>query len=335
LLKKFVKFHWTKECQNNFELILEALTNPPLLVFPDFTKEFILSTDASDVGLGAILSQKDTEGNERVIAYASRGLLPSERNYVTYEKECLAIYWGIDHFKPYLYGHKFTVQTDHNPLVYLNSYKSKRMQKWRVELEEYNKNIVYKKGILNANADALSRVEEIGVNLIQNTPIEETDIRDLQMEDTFISKQIQFMNERNCSRFNNFALKENILYCSKHVHGEIIYRLVIPNTLIDTILTLNHDDMGGGHLGMKKTWPKIRDSFWWPTMYQDTKNWIESCKKCAKRKSPPPRKAPLHPIQSAKMPFEMVGVDILGPLPITPAGNRYIVVFTDYLTKWP
>jgi hypothetical protein len=128
-------------------------------------KKFIVTTDAAGVGLGAVLSQIGDDGLEHPICYASRLLNKAEKNYsaTELELECLGIVWAIDHFRPYLYGRAFLVKTDHNPLVYLNKTKNKssRVCRWRLQLSEYKYEIEYKKGVLNTNADALSRVGEV------------------------------------------------------------------------------------------------------------------------------------------------------------------------------
>lgn len=127
--------------------------------YPDFTKEFVLTTDASDVACGAVLSQK-FDGNDLLIAYASKSLTTGEKNKSTIEKELTAIHWGINHFKAYLYGRKFRVRTDHRPLVYLFGMKNptSKLTRMRLELEEFDFDVEYVKGKNNTGADALSRV---------------------------------------------------------------------------------------------------------------------------------------------------------------------------------
>lgn len=140
----------------SFELCKQLLTNAPILKYPDFNKPFTLTTDASNVAVGGVLSQ-----NHRPIGYYSRTLNSAEKNYSTIEKELLAIINCSKHFRPYLFGQKFTVETDHNPLVWLSKIKepNSRLVRWRLKLEEFDFNVVYKRGLENKVADALSRVE--------------------------------------------------------------------------------------------------------------------------------------------------------------------------------
>ena len=136
-----------------------ALTQHPILSNPDFHKEFILQTDASDRGVGAVLSQLDSDGNDRPVAFFSKKLLPREEKYSTIEKECLAIKLGIENFKVYLIGKKFTIQTDHRSLIWLNKLKEKnsRLARWSLTLQQYDFDIAHRAGAANGNADALSR----------------------------------------------------------------------------------------------------------------------------------------------------------------------------------
>ena len=119
-------------------------------------------TDASNEGAGAILSQGEI-GKDHPIAFASRSLNYAERNYSNTEKELLAIVWGVRYFRPYLYGTKFTIVTDHKPLTWIVSVKDlgSRLLRWRIKLEEYQYEIVFKKGVANTNADALSRISRV------------------------------------------------------------------------------------------------------------------------------------------------------------------------------
>jgi hypothetical protein len=132
----------------------------PILEYPDFEKEFILITNASGIGLGAILAQKNKDNKEVVIAYASRSLVGVEKNYPITELECLAVVWAIEYFHKFLVGRKFIVITDHAPLKSLMKGKvpKGRRARWMMELQQYNFEIVHRSGKENKNADALSRL---------------------------------------------------------------------------------------------------------------------------------------------------------------------------------
>lgn len=159
-LKKRNKVEITPQYINAFEKCKELLVNAPLLQFPDFSKPFILTTDASNYAVGAVLSQGPV-GSDRPIAYASRTLNEAEKRYSTIEKELLAIVWATKHFRPYLYGRKFIIYTDHRPLAWLNSFKepNSKLTRWKLRLSEFNFEVIYKKGRQNTNADALSRIK--------------------------------------------------------------------------------------------------------------------------------------------------------------------------------
>ena len=158
LLKKDVKFIWNDEQNAAFKILRNALCSQPVLQYPDFTRPFLVTTDASGYAIGGVLSQGDI-GSDLPIAYTSRLLNDAEKNYSTIEKELLAIVYCVGHFRPYLYGQKFTLITDHKPLVWLHSVKdpTSRLVRWRLKLAEYEYEVIYKAGKKNANADALSR----------------------------------------------------------------------------------------------------------------------------------------------------------------------------------
>ena len=146
LLKKNTKFVWSNECQEAFNILINKLINPPILVYPDYNKEFYLTVDASCSGVGGV-SQIDEKGDEKAIGYASRGLSDAEKNYSATEFEACAVVWDIDFFRHYLYGHKFVIWSDHNPLQYMDNTKNKttKVNRWRLELSEYKFEIKYKK----------------------------------------------------------------------------------------------------------------------------------------------------------------------------------------------
>ena len=161
LTKKNAKFSCTSECQVAFDKLKELLVSAPVLAYPRFGLgiEFILETDASGIGLGAILSQTQDDGELHPIAYASCSLDNSERNYGITELETLAVVWAARHFRPYLLGHHTIVFTDHSACVSVlrTARPSGKIARWALTVQELNLTLKHRAGKLNSNADALSR----------------------------------------------------------------------------------------------------------------------------------------------------------------------------------
>lgn len=128
---------WTEKCQDAFRELRTLLINSPLLIFPDFAKPFVLETDASGAGLGAVLAQKQKDGSIRPVAYASRSLQPHERNYGITELEGLGMVWAVKHFRLYLYGHTCEVFTDHSALTSLlnTPQPSGKLARWGMAIQ--------------------------------------------------------------------------------------------------------------------------------------------------------------------------------------------------------
>ncbi len=159
LTQKAARFIWTDECEHTFQRLKQLLCSAPILAYPNFGKEFVLQTDASDYGVGAVLSQLDDLGNEKVIAYASKALSPREQKYSTTEKEAFAVVFGTAHFRVYLLGRHFKLITDHNALRWLHTMEAKgRLARWIMDLQEFDFSVVHRAGRIHNNADALSRL---------------------------------------------------------------------------------------------------------------------------------------------------------------------------------
>ena len=159
MTEKNTTFKWSKECEQAFNTLKTYLTSAPVLALPDWLRPFVLDTDASDVGIGAVLSQIHQDGTEHVICYASRTLSKPERNYCVTRKELLAVVTFLKHFRQYLIGHHFTICTDHDALTWLRNFKTPEGQiaRWLEKLQDYQFTIVHRPGRQRNNADALSR----------------------------------------------------------------------------------------------------------------------------------------------------------------------------------
>ncbi|GBG81022.1 hypothetical protein CBR_g31578 [Chara braunii] len=160
LLRKDLPLNWDAKCQQAFATLKDALATAPILIQPDPSKQFILITDWQPEAISAILAQKGNDGREHVIEYASRTIPNERRNDLAPQGKCYAVVWGIKHFHPYLYGQKFRLVTDHEPLLALKKLTNYTgmTDRWAVQLQEYDFDIVHRKTERHGNADGLTRL---------------------------------------------------------------------------------------------------------------------------------------------------------------------------------
>ncbi|KAL0200063.1 hypothetical protein M9458_003250, partial [Cirrhinus mrigala] len=166
------RIRWTEEAERAFQDIKRALTTEPVLRAPDFTCPFLLQTDASDTGLGAVLSQVQ-DGEEHLVVYISRKLSQAERNYAAVEKEALAIKWAVLELRYYFLGRWFTLFTDHAPLQWMARAKdtNARVTRWFLSLQDFHFDVRHRAGSSNTNADGLSRSWAAYTGLSGVTPL--------------------------------------------------------------------------------------------------------------------------------------------------------------------
>ena len=150
--------NWDDESNSAFETLKSTLTDKPILRLPDFQRQFILRTDASDGGLGAVLMQ-EYDGVNMPVMFISRKLSDTETRYSTIERECLGLFWATKRLHVYLYGTEFVLETDHQPLAFMNRTKisNDRVMRWALHMQMYRSHIRIVKGIDNTIADFLSR----------------------------------------------------------------------------------------------------------------------------------------------------------------------------------
>lgn len=369
LTEKTAKFTWASDCQAAFESLRNKLITAPILAFPDYSREFTLDTDASDTGIGAVLSQVQEDGTERVIAYASRVLTRPERRYCVTRRELLAVVIFTQHFRPYLLGRHFLLRTDHGSLTWMSNFRQPEGQlaRWLEKLQEFDFKIVHRPGKRHQNADALSRRpcsqcgredhnqgviaagSEVPTSRSEWTSAE---MRTLQVEDGPINLLLQAvekgeMPEPDIARgqgpeaqrlvqiWRKLVVEDGVLKRKyDNCNGLVWSQLVLPRTRRDEVLQELHAGALEGHLGTEKTLGKVKERFYWPGMRQDVAIWCETCETCATRKSRPAKnRAPLQTVKVG-FPMQVVAVDILGPLVESEAGNSYILVAGDYFTKW-
>ena len=341
---------WGETEQQSFETLRDRLTTSPILAYPDFTLQFQIFTDASNYGIGAILSQVQNE-KEVVISYKSRHLKPSELKYATIEKEALAVVFGIKQFKHYLQDNEFLVISDHRPLQWLEDIKDEngRLGRWAIQLANMKYKIKYKPGRIHQNADCLSRIQ---MTCITHDFDSNLSITKRQSEDALCQAINGYLTDgtlthetdtdpplwvKEIELFNNTSglLTRDHWPTSQKRRNEMKTQIVLPLSLRLTILNEYHDKPSSGHLAFQRTYLKIQNKYYWPNMRENIKEYCTACIKCATTSKKINHRAPLHPLEIADAPFSVIAIDFLGPFtPMSVQGNSYIMVVTDYLTKW-
>lgn len=388
LTSKNTRFVWTTETDQVFHHLKEVLTQAPVLGFPIPGGKYLLDTDASEQGLGAVLSQVQ-EGVERPVAYFSRVLSRPERQYCTTRKELLAVVKAIEHFRPYLYGVSFSLRTDHAALKWLLNFREPEGQiaRWIQQLQEYDFDIQHRPGLRHNNADALSRrpclqescqhCERLEAKSVKPVlqcqmadrhpdgtqaqesitllaQLDSTAIHSAQLEDPEIGPVLILRKESEVrpswqevstwnqaskaywAQWQSLSLIDDVLYRDWETpQGDrVVKQLLLPKKLRKQVLQQLHDSVSGGHLGVNKTLGKVRERFYWVQCSRDVRDWCRHCDTCASRRGPSrTTRAPMGQYLVGA-PLERIAIDVLGPLPETEIGNKYLLIAQDYFTKW-
>ena len=354
LTRKNVAWQWGAAEQSAFDCIKECLTTTPVLGFPDFSRAFIIQTDACGYGIGAVLSQMQSmppnpgsteEPNigseaEVVIAYTSKHLNDTQSKWSTTEKEAYAIVHAIKTFHHYISGTNFTIVTDHRPLEYIMSKKEPtgRLARWALLLQSYDMTITYRPGKNNQNADCLSRAP---VNVITFMPFKVDDWVEAQKSDAFCKAVLDDITnttgpktEHATRQLRNFQTIDNFKQLPNQLLITSRGQTIVPETFRNEIMERFHSHKLAGHFGLQKTLTSIQAKYFWPSMTTHIKTYVMNCLTCARRKAHKTCKAPLQPIPVSDYLWERVAMDIVGPVPTSYKGNSYILVIMEYVSRY-
>lgn len=352
LLRSGARWEWGARQRRAVRRVCAELASERVLAHFEPSAQLVLSVDAGPHGLGAVLSQRGSDGGERPLAYASRSLSVSERNYSQIQKEATAIIFGVKHFHQYLYGRSepFILKTDHRPLVSIFNNKTGisittalRLQRYAIILSAYNYTVQYISSDNNLVADYFSRAPVadtackgdseydayLSLNFLDVTDpaVLLMDLKKATCSDKIIQTVIKYTNvgwprKIVCESIRPFFLCRNDL---QYENGILMrgHKVVIPVALRERMLRELHST----HLGIVKMKCNARSRMWWPGIDEDIERCIGACDVCASVRPAPPRAAPA-PWPSPAAPWERIHIDYLSIRQQT-----YLVVIDAY-SKW-
>ncbi|XP_048257829.1 uncharacterized protein K02A2.6-like [Haliotis rufescens] len=343
LLKADTPWKWNSEQEDAFQKCKTMLSSESVLVHYDLNKPLTLACDASAYGVGCVLSHVMNDGTERPVAFASRTLSPSEKNYAQIEKEALAIIYGVKKFHKYIYGRKFVLITDHKPLTTLLGPKNciptlaaARLQRWAPILMAHDYEIRYRRSEDHANADGLSRLPgnddpetiEAKINYFSNVinlPV--SAIAQATRKDPVLARVMDY----TMSGWPNYVADEGLAPFFRRkdelsVDQDCLLwglRVIIPKSYQDYVLNELHSE----HMGIVKMKARARSYVWYPGLDHDIEMTAKSCTVCQSLQNDPPV-APLHPWKYPQRIWERVHVDF------AEFQSQHYFVLIDSRSKW-
>ncbi len=346
LIGKNKSFIWTTEQARAFDKLKNLIANSVTLAFPNLKEKFIVRTDASDYGVSGVLAQK-IQGLERPIAFASRSLSKTEQVYHASERECVGILFALKKFELYLDGQEFILETDNSALTWLHSMRdvNSKFVRWALRIQDFQPTISHCPGRLNVVADALSRAptgksEDVDENKegmyppIQCSPPSILCSLTSSITLDMLKSEQQQDKETQALLLNmpeGFVVQEGILYKYGKHGGRIPF---ITKSLRSAVLEYFHDRPESGHLGVRKTVQRLIRRVFWFGMQEDIYTYILSCPTCQKCKNPSTKPSGQMASVKSSGPWDLLAMDLMGPLPRTRRGNTQLLVVVDHFSKW-
>ena len=324
-------FNWSPEASTAFQTAKDALAHATLLNYPVPDASTSIMTDASNVAIGAVLQQL-VNGQWKPISFFSRKLSPTETRYSTFDRELLAIYLAIKHFRYFIEGRVFHILTDHKPLTYSLTTNPNRYSPRQVRhldfISQFTSDIRHVKGSDNPVADALSRID---VNSITefSPSINLQAIAQAQLNDTELAKIQSSSTSMKLTTIPVPYQGQTIsLVCDTSTGTS---RLYLPPSFRFIVFELLHSL---SHPGIKASQRLITSSYVWPGIKSDIKKWTHSCLQCQRSKVQRHTKTPPATFAVPDARFDHIHVDLVGPLPSS-KGYTYLLTCVDRFTRWP
>ena len=328
-------WYWTDKEENAFQTCKEILTKEALLHYTNYELPLVIQTDASAVGLGAVLLQFDGDV-EKPICYASRALSANESKYHARELECLAVKWALRRFRPIIEGYKVTVFTDHESLVWLmrQDVPQGRLARWVLELQGTDFSVVHRSGAQNRNVDALSRsmhVQKLCSLSLAGNPTDASWIEKFSLAQ-INDEHCKFWLDKAERSEHGYTIEEGVLCKKIKIRWQEWHAAVVPDVLRTEILRSYHSEHRAGHFGVQLTFEIIRRRFTWEGMRSDIKQWVKDCGICALTKRASGKRPGLMGVTNPERFNQLVCIDHVGP--ISQQKRKWILVMMDATTRW-
>jgi transposase InsO family protein len=340
---------WGEAQEAAFAALKAAVASAPVIHMPDLSKPFVLTTDASNFAVGAVLTQ-GAGADERVIAFESKKLSPAETRYPVHDREMLAVIYALKKWRHYLLGTHTTVVTDHKSLEFFTTqpHLNPRQARWMGLLAEYDHTIVHRAGKLNVVADALSRRPDhlavLHLAARRRQPQAQADPpADLVLDLTPFTQRVleaaaddpKYQELVTAAAANpnktGYAVDSAGLL---HYTAGGVDRVYIPVSMRNEMLHEAHDALMSGHLGMDKTMERLARVAFWPHMERDVRHYVRTCDSCQRCK-PSNLKPPglLRPLPIPTQNWECIAMDFIVRMPLTASGHDAVFTVVDRLTK--
>ena len=346
LTKKKVTWTWESCHQAAFEYLRDVMASDTIVqCYPDLNQPFEVYTDASNVALGAILVQRDQHGHPRPIQYVSSTLNTTQRRWPAIEKEAYAIVYALKTLRPYLYGAVFQIFTDHKSLkaMFVGEVHNTKVQRWAMFISEHGAPINFIKGEYNLKADFLSRLDRPLEVEERWTPM--ADIAAIDVQDDYYIQRLRvdglvvdrFLADQQSElpgweNDDEMISARGVLCTTRSPRDNESYpRIWVPTDHRLPLIESYHQSTGHGGANMMQK--LIQKDYKWPGMWKDIRQCYSRCSLCAAHQDRRDRPRPVEMLQ-ARLPNEVVAMDIVGPLPISTKDNRYVLTVMDHASCW-
>ena len=364
LTQKNQTFIWTASAAQAFLDLKKAFTSAPVLAHVDPIKQFVLEADASDFALGSILSQQGDDGQLHPVAFHSRKFNAAEINYEVHDKELLAIVDSFEQWRHFLEGslHQILVYSDHKNLTYFQNARvlTRRQARWAQFLTRFEFKIIYRPGLQQGKADALSRRTYLAPRpgeaafddqqqiLLGPARLQAVEVSDMPLDSNILNSIRQDIHTDPFAQEVLDHIDPSRASCSKAQHPRVDYSqftwqndtlfykglIYVPDGSSRLkVLQHCHDTYMAGHFGIQKTLELVRRAFWWPKLHSFVEEYVRTCDTCCRTKIP--RHHPfglLQPLPIPTKPWQSISLDFITDLPLS-QGFDTILTVVDRFTK--